>query len=661
MRSRFAASCVSGGPALFVAGLAIHAWLGASIGLPMLLGIGAGGLALSVAGLTAHRYPRAARTTALIALLGVAGTAAPWLPSAPMVTLLVGLALLYLIDALRPFAAPAEPVAAAEVRLSLRAVILGMVPWLVVRLVGLGPALAPVAGGLAGLMVTTVWVMGLPAGPGGSRWITRWLPPLVWLGGAALAAGLREPRLVGDLMWATLAVLLIARAPMLHQRALGLLTPVLSHPARLLVATFIALCTVGAVLLALPIAGADGDPLSLIDAAFTSVSAACVTGLVVVDTALDFSTTGKIFILILIQAGGLGIMTFSTAAVRLLGRRLSLRHEAAVAGLLSRDHRGDLFLALRRAISVTVAFEALGALLLAGAFLVDGDGLFTALGRAVFTAVSAFCNAGFALQSDNLIGYQGNPVVLHVVALLIIAGGLSPLAIAALPDLVRRRPAPLQVKVILAATGLLLVIGFVMILALDWGHGLAGLSWGEKLHNAWFQSVTTRTAGFNSVDTSQLSAATLGVMMALMFVGGAPGGTAGGIKVTSFWVLLQVVGSAVRGRTAPVSFGRRIPPVTVYRAAAIATIAALAVVIGTTMLETTQGLGLQKAAFEVVSALGTVGLSVGATLDLDGVGKGIIIALMFLGRVGPLTIFLLLSDPREASGVEYPEEGIEVG
>ncbi len=659
MRSPFASICVSGGPVLFVLGLAVRAKVDAAASTWVVAAMGGAALVLTAAGLLASRYPRGARLLAPAAILGAAAVVAPDLIDEPVLALLIGLVVLFALDQMRPFGALAEPARHTE-QISLRALVLGMAPWLVVRLISFGPQPWPVVGALAGLSITTVWVILLPAGAHGSRWLTRLLPPLAWIVSIALGLVLHELRVLGDLVWGTLAVLLVARGPVLDRRVLGVLTPVLSNPARLLVATFAALCLVGTVLLALPVSAAH-HPLALIDAAFTAVSAACVTGLIVVDTATDFSLSGKIVILVLIQAGGLGIMTFSTAAVRLLGRRLSMRHEAAVAGLLSRDHRGDLFLALRRAIAVTVAFEALGALLLTGAFLLAGDGALAAMGRAIFTSVSAFCNAGFAVQSDNLVPYQGNPFVLHTVSLLIIAGGLSPLAIAALPDLVRRRRTPVQVKVVVAATVVLLCTGFVMTLALDWSHGLAGMSWGDKLHNAWFQSVTLRTAGFDSIATSNFSAAAIGLMMAFMFIGGSPGGTAGGVKTTTFWVLLQVVAGAVRGRTEPVIFGRRIPAATVYRATAIATIAALAVVVGTTVLETTQGLGLQKAAFEVVSALGTVGLSLGATADLDGVGKGIISALMFLGRVGPLTIFLLLSDPRQSSGVDYPEEGIEVG
>jgi hypothetical protein len=214
-------------------------------------------------------------------------------------------------------------------------------------------------------------------------------------------------------------------------------------------------------------------------------------------------------LLLLIQLGGLGIMTLSTAALGFLGRRLSVQHEEAVAGLYSHRHRGRLFVALRRTLVVTFAAEAAATACLAVLFWSDGDGFAAGLWRGLFTAVSAFCNAGFALQSDSLIAYQRSPAVLHTVAVLIIIGGLSPAVVVALPRIARRKAVPVQVKMVLAATAGLLLLGFTAFAAIEWNYSLAGMSLADRLHNAWFQSVTFRTAGFNSVDFGHLRAATI--------------------------------------------------------------------------------------------------------------------------------------------------------
>lgn len=333
------------------------------------------------------------------------------------------------------------------------------------------------------------------------------LPRRLWL--AAIAVALAAAALAAAtgaeaagltlLALVPAGTLVLARARGLPLANAGWIALIVDHPARLIVATFLALCVVGAIALSLPVSAA-GDAVRLVDAAFTSVSAVCATGLITLDTAVAWSGAGKLIILVLIQLGGLGIMTLSTAALGALGRRLSVRHEEAVAGLFGGEHRGLLFVALRRTLAVTFAAEAAGAIVLTALFAAHGDALGDALWRGVFTSVSAFCNAGFALQSDSLVGYQTAPAVLHVVALLIITGGLAPPVIAALPRVVGRGPVPVQAKIVLAATVALLGVGFAGFAALERRGALAGLSFGDKLHNAWFQSVTFRTAGFNSVD-----------------------------------------------------------------------------------------------------------------------------------------------------------------
>jgi len=440
--------------------------------------------------------------------------------------------------------------------------------------------------------------------------------------------------------------------------------PFVGHPARLLVGTFASLCVLGTLLLALPWSTRAPGSLGMVDSAFTAVSAVCVTGLIVRDTPREFSWLGQAWILLLIQLGGLGIMTFSAAGFRLLGRRMSLRYEGAVASLLGAQDRGAVFQSARRILAITVACEGAGTLLLTVAFLAHGDSVPMAIWRGLFTAVSAFCNAGFALQTDSLIGYASNPVVLHVVALLIVAGGLSPSAVVLLPRLVSRERGsiPSQTWLVLVSTGILLGLGFLLILALEWTGLLGGMSFFARLDNAWFQSVTLRTAGFNSVDLAAARPGTIAVMMLWMFIGGSPGGTAGGIKTTTAAVLVLTVFAAVRGDWRVLIRGRRVPERSLLKAGVVATLAVAVLGLTVVTLLVTQDMPASLAAFEAVSAFGTVGLSLGGTALLDGVGKIIIMGCMFAGRVGALMLFLFLGGRRgETQYVDRPEQEIDIG
>lgn len=441
----------------------------------------------------------------------------------------------------------------------------------------------------------------------------------------------------------------------------SLFNRLVDQPARLLVATFAALCIVGGLGVALPWCSSSGATVGVLDAFFTAVSASCVTGLMVLDVSKDLSLGGQLLVLGLIQAGGLGIMTISSAAMALLGRRLSLHQEQVMAQLVSEKNRADLYSALTRTVIVTGACELAGAIGLTAAFWHAGDSLGKAVWRAVFTSISAFCNAGISLQSDNLVGYQTSPAVLYIVSALIIAGGLSPAVIVVIPKWIRGQRTSVQARISLVGTAALLVIGLLLIALVEWSASLAALAWDDRLHNAWFQSVTLRTAGFNSIDFAALRPATWMVMIALMFVGGCPGSTAGGIKVTTAVVLLLSVVGSLRGRNAAQAYGRKISQATVFKAASIVTVGGLAVVLVTTLLLITQPIPFESAMFEVVSAFGTVGVSLGATTQLDEIGKIIIITCMFLGRVGPLSVFLVLSDRNHPDSWSLPQEEINVG
>lgn len=393
----------------------------------------------------------------------------------------------------------------------------------------------------------------------------------------------------------------------------------INHPARVLITTFLGLCLLGTVLLQIPWASSKGD-ITLVDAAFTSVSAVCVTGLTVLDTPNDFTLLGQCFILLLIQLGGFGIMTLSTVALHFMGKRLSLRQERLLTTLTETSH-GDLIGSLMLIVRFTLLAELVGAILLASCFLNTGDSFPVALWRGVFTSISAFCNAGFALQSDSLISYRTSSPILHIVAALIILGGLAPATCLVLPAWLRGRVIPLAPRIALATTAALLLAGTLCFLVFEWNNVLADLSFADKLHNAWFQSVTLRTAGFNSVDISGVLAPTFLVMLSFMFIGGSPGGTAGGVKTATIAVLSMTFWASITSHNEVIVQNRRIPQSTINRAITVVGSGVLVWFAALLALQITQQLSARDLAFEVTSALGTVGLSLGVTPYLDGIGK----------------------------------------
>lgn len=487
---------------------------------------------------------------------------------------------------------------------------------------------------------------------------------LPWLLVAPLLGMLASvPRPEAVLAWAgvlqtgVLATLL-ARSEVTEE----LLESFFRRPALLVTASFFALIVTGTVALSFPAAVAPGHWMSPIDALFTSTSAACVTGLVVVDTASAFSGFGHAVILLLIQIGGLNIMVLSAFAALLLGESLGLRGEQALGEVLNLPVARTAPQLAAFIVVATLAIEAVGAALLFFPFAARGETLAEALWQSVFHSVSAFCNAGFALQPDSLISFQRDPYAITVVAVLIVLGGLGFNVLGTVWARACRRHGVLSVqfKVVVTVSVALTVIGAAWFALAEWHRSLAGLHPTHKMVNAAFHSVTARTAGFTTVDLTLLHPATIILLMVLMFVGASPGGTGGGIKTTTAAVLLGAVAAVARGQSRIVLFGRTIPMETVSRAVAITVLAALVAATGTAALLATGALPLEKALFEVFSALGTVGLSLGTTAQLTTAGKLIVVVVMFIGRVGPLSLALLLA--RTARGrVTFPEARLMVG
>lgn len=487
------------------------------------------------------------------------------------------------------------------------------------------------------------------------------LVPLVPAAASLLAAG--SPQVMLSLLavaQATLVLVLLAQ----HETTFEVVRDFFDHPSRLITVSFGTLITVGTVLLTFP-ASAGRSAVSALNALFTATSAACVTGLIVLDTPHDFSAFGQVVILVLIQVGGLGIMTLSTFGALMLGGTLGLRGERALAEMLDLQTAATAYRLTRFIVLSTLAIEAVGAVLLTVSYLQAGFAPGEAVWHGVFHAISAFCNAGFALQPDSIVMFQHSPLALLVHAVLIVLGGLGFVVLAAVGGRIvrrRRQPLPVQVRVVLAASAVLVLVGAVVYGACEWHRTLDGLSLPDKVVNALFESVTLRTAGFNSVDFTDLRSATALFMILFMFIGASPGSTGGGIKTTTVVVLLVAIRAAVVGRGQTTLYEREVPREIVLRSLAIA-VTSFAVVAGALFLlllfEPQPFLDLF---FEVVSAFGTVGLSLGATAALGPAGKLTIIAVMFIGRIGPLTLALLLgTSATRRVAVRYPETRLMVG
>lgn len=433
------------------------------------------------------------------------------------------------------------------------------------------------------------------------------------------------------------------------------------RPAALFILSFAILILGGTTLLTFHAASARPEGVAFIDALFTATSAVCVTGLITLDTPNDFTLFGQVVILLLFQAGGLGVMTLSTFGTLLLTGRLGMTEETALESMVAADRPRALYRLLRFIVVSTLAIEAAGALLLF-AFDDGPGGVAARAWRALFHGVSAFCNAGFSLHSDSLVGHARNLPYLATIGALITAGGIGFAALAVAGDRIlgRRARASLGVRIALAVSAALLVAGTVAYAAFEWDRTLAGLTPAQKIGNALFQSATTRTAGFNSVDYGAMAPPTLLLFLALMFVGASPGSTGGGIKTTTAMLILLSVVAAARRRDTVEFGGRTVPPFTVAKAGGLAAVSLLAVLLVAGLLLATQSGRFDHLLFECFSAFGTVGLSLGVTPRLDDIGKILIMVLMFTGRVGPLTLALLFG-AEEGARVRLPREDVMVG
>lgn len=435
------------------------------------------------------------------------------------------------------------------------------------------------------------------------------------------------------------------------------------HPARTILLSFLIAILVGMLFLMMPFSTVNGRGLTLVNALFTSTSAVCVTGLVVVDTATALTFPGQIVVVLLIQIGGLGIMLLSLFTVFSQDRRFSLQNRLLISYAMNQDDMSTLDESAKSVLRVAAAVEGAGALLLYAILSPRmGFGLRT-LWYAIFHSVSAFCNAGFALFSDSLESFRGNVPANVVISLLIILGGIS---FAVIGDVTRRlndRRAKLSVnsRVVLATTAILIVLATLLIYATEHGNAMKSYSLGEQYLAAFFQAVTLRTAGFNTIPFDSLRTVTYLIMIAFMFVGGASGSTAGGIKVNTVAVLFAHVRSTFRNRRQAAIFQHTIVQDQVMKAFLILLFGVVAVGLGTLLLSVSETQPLRFIAFEAVSAFGTVGLSAGITSSLSVFGRLVIITLMYLGRLGPLTVFAAASQREQPVRIEYPQGAVTIG
>ena len=436
---------------------------------------------------------------------------------------------------------------------------------------------------------------------------------------------------------------------------------------RLIAMGYISIIIIGTILLMLPISSNSGESAGFVPALFTAVSSSCVTGLVVLDTATSWSFFGQAVIITLIQIGGLGFMTIATMFSMLLKRKMGLREREIMVESINTEHIGGITKLTGKIAIGTAIFEGVGAVLLATRFIPE-FGFAKGIWYSVFHSISAFCNAGFDLMGikepySSLVGYSDDAVVILTISMLIIVGGIGFLV---WDDISKKklkfRRYQLHTKIVLTVTAILLVVPCVLFLIFERNFTNEGLGFGESLLNAIFDSVTARTAGMNSTDTAALAPASKILTVILMFIGGSPGSTAGGIKTTTLAVIAISTFNGITRRQSKGIFGRRLEKDAIHKASSVVfTNMSLAIFGIIAILAIQPDLSIPDVIFECTSAIGTVGMTTGITRDLATASRLIIAFLMFCGRVGSVSFALALMEKKAAPPVKNPREKITIG
>ncbi|MFC0470487.1 TrkH family potassium uptake protein [Halalkalibacter kiskunsagensis] len=430
-------------------------------------------------------------------------------------------------------------------------------------------------------------------------------------------------------------------------------------PPQILALSFFIAIVVGTLLLKLPIA--TTEPIRWLDALFTATSATTVTGLVVLDTGLDFTVFGQVVIMILIQIGGLGLMTFAVLIVVVLGKKIGLKERMLVQEAFNQTSIGGVIRLVKILFVFAIVMEVIAVILLSLRWVPEygwAFGIYTS----IFHAISAFNNAGFSLWSDSLMGYVGDPAVNILITLLFITGGIGFTVLSDLWHTKEFHRLSLHTKLMLVGTFVINVVAMLLIFTLEYANPatLGTLDTLEKLWASYFQAVTPRTAGFNSLDIGSMNPGTIVIILLLMFIGAGSASTGSGIKLTTFIVIVMAVVTFLRGRNETVVFKRTIKHQMVIRSLAIVVISLFAVFLTILALSITEGAPFIMIVFEAFSAFGTVGLSMGLTGELSDAGKLIIIVLMFIGRIGPLTLAFSLAKAQKSS-IRYPDGEVFTG
>ena len=440
--------------------------------------------------------------------------------------------------------------------------------------------------------------------------------------------------------------------------------------ARKICQGFIIVITIGSILLMLPISMSDGNWGHPVTALFTATSAVCVTGLSVVNVGEYYSFWGQLFLLLLVQIGALGYMTATTVLLLLLGHKFRLREKVALQQSLEQVGLAGVEGLIKSILAITILFELTGILLLSLVF-VPIYGFKEGLWYSIFHSINSFNNAGFSLYSDSFVQFVKSPLLSFVITGLIIFGGLGYQVIMEMYSWLKDRwqgkqachTFSLHFKVVTNTTFFLLIVGLIAFFIAEFNNPntLENLNLGEKLVAAWFQSVTTRTAGFNTIDISNLTDAGLFFTIVLMFIGASPGSTGGGIKTTTFAILFNSTKAALKGRDKVLCYQRKIPMIVIIKAIGIVFASTILVAFATTIIAfTDRQLELTQILFEVVSAFATVGLSKGVTSNFTIPGQLVLITTMYIGRVGVLLLVSTIFAEQKPSGVEYLEENLFV-
>ena len=437
------------------------------------------------------------------------------------------------------------------------------------------------------------------------------------------------------------------------------------NPMQILSLGFLLIILIGGILLSLPISSSTGEYTSFIDAVFTSTSAVCVTGLVTVDTGTHWNLFGQTVIMLLIEIGGLGFMSFTTLIAILLGKKITLRERLILQNAMNTFNIQGVVKMVKYILLFTISIQAIGALIFCTQLIPEyglGKGLF----YSIFHSISAFCNAGFDVFGGgvSLTTHNTNALVILTAAALIIIGGLGFGVWTELYNVRRIRRFSVHTKIVLLVTGFLVIGGTILMLLFEYNNPetIAAMNGGEKVLNSFFAAVTPRTAGFNSISTSGMTSAGKFLTMILMMIGGSPGSTAGGIKTTTVGVLILTVICVIKRREDTEVFSKKISKDLVYKAFTLFFIGSGLVIVVSLILSFTEtGASFTTILYETVSAFGTAGLTIGLTPNLSVIGKVLIMLMMYIGRVGPLTVVLSLTKEKIKSGIKYPEGKILIG